>query len=170
MPLASPWSACAPTAVLKFALPFPLRSLFSSARSPTAVFAAPITLVKSAESPMALLLNPVVLLKSENAPTASLNDPSNSLGPPVLNTSASVPTAVFRVPLTTPVFEPTFSNSAAAPTAVLESALLRISDGPMAVLKLPTVLKNSDRQPNAEFLAPVLNHGAITLEGAEVVV
>ena len=49
----------APTAVLLLASPLPVASLSSSARSPTAVFAAPVIFLKSAESPTALLLNPV---------------------------------------------------------------------------------------------------------------
>src|SRR6266481_6165083 len=73
------------------------------------------------------------------------------LEPPLsLKTSESVPTAVFCVPLV-------LSNNAAAPTAVLESALLRVSaPPPTPVLKLPVVSKKSDRQPSAVFPAPVV--------------
>src|SRR5439155_12300400 len=49
------------------------------------------------------------------------------------------------------------SKSAAAPTAVLESALLRASaPPPTPVLKLPVESKKSERQPSAVFPAPVV--------------
>src|SRR5262249_30347952 len=56
------------------------------------------------------------------------------------------------------LFEPVvLSKSAAAPTAVLESALLRTSaPAPTPVLKLPVVFKKSERQPSAVFPAPVV--------------
>src|SRR5262249_60303391 len=58
--------------------------------------------------------------------------------------------AVFCVPLV-------LSKSAAAPTAVLESALLRASaPPPTPVLKLPVVSKKRERQPSAVFPAPVV--------------
>src|SRR5436309_13433727 len=73
------------------------------------------------------------------------------LEPPLsLKTSVSVPTAVFCVPVV-------LSKSAAAPTAVLESALLRASaPPPTPVLKLPVVSKKSENQPSAVFPAPVV--------------
>src|SRR5205823_8986877 len=59
--------------------------------------------------------------------------------------------AVFCVPVV-------LSKSAAAPTAVLESALLRASaPPPTPVLKLPVVSKKSERQPSAVFPAPVVS-------------
>src|SRR5439155_10535694 len=58
--------------------------------------------------------------------------------------------AVFCVPVV-------LSKSAAAPTAVFESALLRASaPPPTPVLKLPVVSKNSERQPSPVFPAPVV--------------
>src|SRR5437899_12196991 len=58
--------------------------------------------------------------------------------------------AVFCVPVV-------LSKSAAAPTAVLESALLRASaPPPTPVLKLPVVSKKNERQPSAVFPAPVV--------------
>src|SRR6266496_5763661 len=58
--------------------------------------------------------------------------------------------AVFCVPVV-------LSKSAAAPTAVLESALLRANaPPPTPVLKLPVEFKKSERQPSAVFPAPVV--------------
>src|SRR2546429_9829324 len=58
--------------------------------------------------------------------------------------------AVFCVPVV-------LSKSAAAPTAVLEPALLGANGPPPTpVLKLPVVSKNSERQPSAVFPAPVV--------------
>src|SRR5213592_1119218 len=58
--------------------------------------------------------------------------------------------AVFCVPVV-------LSKSAAAPTAVLESALLSASaPPPTPVLKLPVVFKKSERQPSPVFPAPVV--------------
>src|SRR5206468_10641030 len=58
--------------------------------------------------------------------------------------------AVFCVPVV-------LSNNAAAPTAVLESALLRANaPPPTPVLKLPVVSRKRERQPSAVFPAPVV--------------
>ena len=101
----------------------------------------------SAESPMALLLNPVVFPLSAKAPTASLNDPLPSKSPALL-TIAPPPTAVFRVPSM-------LNSRAAAPTAVLISALLKTSvPAPAPVLKCANGVEKSEFQPNAVFAAP----------------
>src|SRR5438552_1409186 len=66
-------------------------------------------------------------------------------------TIASVPAAVFQFPVV-------LSRRAAAPTAVLELPLLSTSaPPPTPVLKLPSVVAKSARQPNAEFPAPVVS-------------
>src|SRR5205823_13474235 len=58
--------------------------------------------------------------------------------------------AVFCVPVV-------LSKSAAAPTAVFESALLRANaPPPTPVLKLPVVSKKSERQPSAVFPEPMV--------------
>src|SRR5262249_60850888 len=51
-------SAAAPTAVLSFALPFPLLSLFKSASAPTAVFSLAVVFFLSAAEPIAGLFWP----------------------------------------------------------------------------------------------------------------
>src|SRR5262249_39753946 len=62
----------------------------------------------------------------------------------------SVPMAVFSVPVV-------LSNNAAAPTAVLESPLLRSSDPPpTAVLKEPVVRLNCENHPSAVLNPPLL--------------
>src|SRR4030095_13334173 len=74
------------------------------------------------------------------------------LEPPLsLKTSVPVPRAV--------LFEPVvLSSNAAAPTAVLESALLRINaTAQTPVLKLPVVSEKSERQPSAVFPAPMVS-------------
>jgi hypothetical protein len=49
------------------------------------------------------------------------------------------------------------SKRAAVPTAVLESALLRVrAPAPIPVLKLPVEVPNSANQPTPEFLAPLV--------------
>src|SRR5205814_7596001 len=137
-------------AQLKFASPAAVASLSSSARSPTAVFAAPLTFLNMAESPIALLLNPVMLAFNANAPTAELNDPSLVVALPAVLTIAAVPQAVFRVPST-------LSIRAAVPTAVFASPWLRTSvPAPTPVLKLPVKSCASENQPNAEFALPVM--------------
>lgn len=59
--------------------------------------------------------------------------------------------AVFSVPVV-------LSKSAAAPSAVFESALLRTSaPAPTPVLKLPVLFEKSERHPRPVFPAPLVS-------------
>ena len=61
------------------------------------------------------------------------------------------------------------SKSAAAPIAVLDSALLMASaPAPTPVLKLPVVFRKSDRQPSAVFPAPVVRESSASHPSAVV--
>src|SRR5882724_577955 len=175
-------SAPPPTATLLLAIPAPSESLNASAMSPTAVLLAPIKLLISDRSPQALLLNAVVWAPRANAPTALLKlpSPAPAAPEPVLFSSAAAPTATFSVPVLGKVASPVLNRSAAAPTAVFTPASSKIRvPAPQPVLKLPTVLRPSEYQPNPAFAKPPLMlesawspsavpNGSLTLPGSGV--
>ena len=102
-------------------MPAPFESLFSSARSPMAVFAAPVIFAKHRGIANGVVAESVVLLFSAKAPNSAVEYPLTGAVSPAVKTIASVPHSCVSG------CHATLSKSAAAPTAVLESAWLRAS-------------------------------------------